>query len=234
MSRFPTTAWRLIDAVKHHGESGAFSAETNRFIAAYWKPVFRFLRSRGHKIEDAEDLTQSFFLRVFEKGWVDRADAERGRFRTFLLTLLKRFVSDQGPKRDPRQATFECQMVPVSALITDEDRQFEPPMNVTPEVLYMREWARATIAATCKRLQIWCEDQGRPDWYAVFELTRKQSQTLSERAAAETLGISRDQVRTAKEKTEEQFKRLLRSEVAGQLSNPQDIDDEIRELERLL
>lgn len=234
MSRFPTTTWQLIDAVKQHGISDAMTAETNRFVAAYWKPVFRYLRMHGWKNEAAEDLTQSFFLRLLEKGWVDKADNERGRFRTFLLTLLNRFVADQGPNRGKRQTVFEGGMVPVSALVSDEDRKFEPPSNVTPEALYMREWARATLAATCKRLKFWCDDQGRPDWYAAFELTKQHTPPLSQRAAAEQLGVSRDQIRDAQQKTEQQFVRLLRTEVGGQVSRSEDVDAEIRELESLL
>lgn len=234
MSRFPTTTWKLIDAVKRHDVGDAFTAETNRFIAAYWKPVFRYLRMRGWKPDAAEDLTQSFFLKLLEKGWVGRADNERGRFRTFLLTLLNRFVSDQGAARAPRQTTFEGGMVPVSVLVSDEDRRFEPPTNVTPEALYMREWARATLAATCKRLKTWCDDQGRPDWYIVFELTKRRTPPLSQRAAAEVIGVSRDQVRDTQSKTEEQFVRLLRAEVGGQVPREEDVDAEIRELESLL
>ena len=234
VAQFPTTAWSVIDVVRRDSRDGEFSAATNRLIAAYWRPVFRFLRSRGIPATEAEDLTQAFFLRMLEKNWVERADADRGRFRTFLLAVLKHFVADRGPNRAPKQDRFEADMVQVAALISEEDRQFEPPTNVTPETLFMQEWAQSTIAATCRRLRSWCEDQGRPDWYRVFEATVLPTSTstkVSQREAAETLGLTRDRVRGAQTATREQFIRLLRTEVAGQVRDSSDIDDEIRELE---
>lgn len=237
MEQFPTTAWTVIDAVKRDGDEDGFSPETNWFIAAYWKPVFRFLRSQGIRSAEAEDLSQAFFLRMLEKSWIVRADSDRGRFRTFLLTVLKRFVADHSPQRAPRQDGFEAQMVSVSALVTDEERSFEPPTGLTPDKLFMHEWARAVIAATCRQLRVWCENQGRPDWYAVFETTilpTSDYPKASQRQTSDRLGLSRDQVRTAQKSVKAQFIRLLRAEVAGQVRDPSDIDEEIRELEDYL
>src|SRR5438552_4149470 len=90
---FPTTAWGFIQSIKDCADVDYLPA-LNPFLAAYWKPVFCFLRARGYRLHEAEDLTQAFFLRFLERDWILKVDPQKGRFRTFLLTLLVRFVAD--------------------------------------------------------------------------------------------------------------------------------------------
>ncbi len=164
---FPSTMWGYVEAAKHPDEAGYLDA-VNRFTTAYWKPVFCFLRGRGYSVPQAEDLTQEFFLTFLQRGWLQPADPQRGRFRNFLLTILCRFVSDRGPERSTRQSQFEQRLVPISALVREEDLSFEPSNGETPEEIFMRQWAEAVIAAVVRRLEAWCLQKGRPDWYRVF------------------------------------------------------------------
>ncbi len=96
---FPATAWSFIRQLQ--ADPREVPPALNEFIRAYWKPVFRFLRARGYDSHQAEDLTQEFFLRLVQGDWLHRADLQRGRFRTFLLAILTRFLADQGPARAP-------------------------------------------------------------------------------------------------------------------------------------
>lgn len=86
MEHFPTTAWSLIRLAQDKNSPEALAA-FNRCIAGYWKPIFYFLRARGCSPHRSEDLTQEFFLKFYERNWLDRADPERGRFRSYLLLL---------------------------------------------------------------------------------------------------------------------------------------------------
>lgn len=122
---FPTTTWTAIHAAQDCQSPESVEA-LNRCVAAYWKPVFYFLRARGMSLQRAEDLTQEFFLQFLERGWIRRADQERGRFRTFLLTILTRFLADRETDRAPRQKRFDDRLVLVSALMTETERAFEP------------------------------------------------------------------------------------------------------------
>jgi RNA polymerase sigma-70 factor (ECF subfamily) len=236
VARFPTTAWSVVRLAQKK-EGGEFLAAMNRCIAGYWRPVFYFLRVKEYPFHDAEDLTQEFFLEFFRRDWIRRADPQRGRFRTFLLTLLVRFLSDRGPKRSPRQALFDRQMVSVSALLTDEDRTFEPRDNDTPEGVFFRQWAAAVIANARKALEAWCCDKGRPDWYEIFSAKHSLpagKHRESQEALGERMHLSRDQIRYGLEQADRQFRELLRGEVADQVGCEAEIDEEIRELRRLL
>jgi RNA polymerase sigma-70 factor (ECF subfamily) len=235
-AQFPTTTWSLLEAAADR-QSPEFLAAMNRFAAGYWKPVFYYLRARGYAFQDAEDLTQAFFVRFLERDWLVSVDPARGRFRSFLLKVLSRFAADQGSKRAPRQAGFEQQLVAVSALVGDGERSFEPPDTETPDEIFMRHWARAVIANVNRRLKVWCEANGRPDWYrvfAAFNLAAGNQDRATQQGLARKLNLTRDQIRYALEQTKQQFVELLRSELAEQNDSSADLDEEIRELERLL
>src|SRR5437667_5809 len=92
-ARFPTTAWSRIDAAKDRNHP-RFQESMNWLITSYWRPVYRFFRVRGHAPADAQDMTQDFFLDFLVKSWVQPAAAPKGRFRSFLLTILKRYRYD--------------------------------------------------------------------------------------------------------------------------------------------
>src|SRR5262249_40046787 len=103
--RFPTTDWRFLANVPGRSEPGAQQA-LGEFLGRYWKPVFYYLRARGYPLHKAEDLTQDFLLRFWSRDLLQKADPRRGKFRTFLLAVLRNFLSDQGP-RAPLQHRFE-------------------------------------------------------------------------------------------------------------------------------
>lgn len=235
-ARFPTTAWTVLLAAKDPGNPESLVA-MNRLISGYWRPVFYYLRARGKPVQQAEDLTQDFFLRFVERKWLAPADPSRGRFRSFLLTILSRFVADRSPKRAPRQSGFEQQLVPISALVGDKERSFEPSDSETPEDVFMRQWARAVVGNVRRQLKFWCEDNGRPDWYrvfAAFNLHADAGPRMTQEGVATKLNLSRDQVRYALAQTNRQFVDLLRAEIADQVGSSSDIGEEILELERLL
>jgi RNA polymerase sigma-70 factor (ECF subfamily) len=209
----------------------------NRFAASYWKPVFYYLRARGYAFQDAEDLTQAFFVRFLERDWLAPADPARGRFRSFLLKVLSRFAADQSPQRAPRQVGFEQRLVAISALVGDSERSFEPTDTETPDDVFMRHWARAVIASANRRLKAWCEANGRPDWYRIFStlnLGTDHPTRVTQQDLAKKFNLSRDQIRYGLDQTKRQFVELLRSELAEQVDPSADLEEEIRDLERLL
>lgn len=212
-------------------------AAMNTFITRYWRPVFYFLRARGYPLHKAEDLTQEFFARFFERDWIRPADASRGRFRSFLLTLVVRFLSDQGPKRAPRQAVFDGQQVAISTLVSDRERSFDPSDNATPEQVFMKQWAKSVITTARRLLEAWCQDQDRPEWFEVFAATYlagSADEQPTQQELADRLNLSRDQVRYGLKEASRKFAELLRAEVADQVTSADEIDAEIGELERLV
>ena len=93
-SQFPTTRWTLVIAAGDPQRKEARSALVS-LCENYWYPLYAYLRRRGYPADQAQDLTQEFFIRVLEGRYLDRADPEKGRFRSFILTSLKFFVADE-------------------------------------------------------------------------------------------------------------------------------------------
>jgi hypothetical protein len=91
-SQFPTTRWTLVVAAGDPHRKDARSALVS-LCENYWYPLYAYLRRRGYSPDQAQDLTQEFFVRVLEGRYLDRADPEKGRFRSFILTSLKFFVA---------------------------------------------------------------------------------------------------------------------------------------------
>src|SRR5262249_45651192 len=139
--------------------------------------------------------------------------------------------------RAPRQQTFEHQMVSVSTLLRSEDQSYEPPAHLSPEAIYMKQWAASLIRQVRDRLQMRCLAEGRPLWYDLFLVVHwadDPARQPTQEALAHRFGLTRDQVRYALEQTAEWFATLLRAELRDQVATEEDIDAEIRELMELL
>lgn len=234
--RFQTTAWSLIHAMKNRDASQYLPA-MNRFIAGYWKPVFYFLRARGCSLHQAEDLTQEFFARCLEGDWIQRADPQRGKFRALLLTVLKGFLSDQGPKRAPRQKKFDSELVSIEGLVGDLERTYEPASDETPDQVFMKRWAAALVENVLTRLRQEFQRLDRSLWYQVFTAVHypaSHEERPSQQALAHRFGVSREQVRYGLEQATQRFRQYLRQEVRDQVGPKADVGAEIRELMGLL
>src|SRR5690349_8132111 len=101
-SQFPTMRWTLVLAAGAAHRKEARSASVS-LCDAYWYPLYAYLRRPGYSADEAQDLTQDFFMRVLEGRYLDRADPNRGRFLAFLLTSLKTFVADEEDRRTRAQ-----------------------------------------------------------------------------------------------------------------------------------
>src|SRR6187402_2994549 len=91
VGQFNTTHWSLV-LLAGDLQAPQADAALDKLCAAYWPPLYAYVRRSGHSPEDAQDLTQEFFARLLEKQWMNAAEPSRGHFRTFLLVALKRFL----------------------------------------------------------------------------------------------------------------------------------------------
>ena len=236
---FPTTAWSLLSEARDCPPQAVdrYLDILNRLICLYWRPVFGFLRARGYSNELAEDLTQEFWLRCFEERPLLNADRSRGKFRSFLLTILTRFCADQSPGRCRKQLAFEHGLVPVAALVRDDDSSFDVPEGSRADDVFMRQWAHSLVAAVREELRGWCHAKGRPDWHSIFErfhFPPDDAPIPSQEQLAHDHRCSRDQVRYAVDQTNRQFAIFLRAALADQVGSEDEIDAELAELMELL
>lgn len=233
--RFPTTAWSIVLDARQGSETERRAA-LERFARHYWRPVYYFLRVRGYGADVAQDYAQGFFLKFFERDWLVRADAERGKFRTYVLMTLKGYLSDLSPQRGPRQPHFESAMRSLPLALSDEERSFEPAIDETPERLFMRSWAESLVAIVGARLETDMRLQGRNRWFEAFQrcyiVNDEESSTQEE--IARSLQMTREQFRHAVRQVRRRYSELLREEVSGQVDRESDVEGELHELLKLL
>ena len=108
MSGFDTTHWSTVLAAGSQSTRPRSRRALATLCQTYWYPLYAYLRRRGHSVEDAEDLTQGFFTRMFDKGTLGAADPDRGRFRFFLLASLQHYVSNERERRGRRETGRVC------------------------------------------------------------------------------------------------------------------------------
>jgi RNA polymerase sigma factor (sigma-70 family) len=197
----------------------------------YWYPLYGFLRSRGYSAEDAQDLTQAFFVRVLEKHTIGHADPARGRFRSFLLTALKNFAANEHDKEIAGKRGGGVPIVSLEFEGAEGRFQLEPPSDETPERVFDRRWALTLLDRVMSRLKAEGVRAGKKSQFEGLKtyLTGDQPQLTYAQTATE-LGISEGAAKVAVHRLRRHFRDLVRDEIAQTVSSPEEIDDELRHL----
>ena len=167
---FPTTRLSVLEAVRSD-DAAARSQACERLASAYWKPVYKYLRLRWHASpEDAEDLAQGFFAAAFEKGFFERFDPARGRFRTFLRTCLDGFASKERSAARALKRGGGAALLPLDFSEAEGELVRQPPAPGTDlDEYFHREWMRALFEQAVESLRRRSADTGRGVPFAVFE-----------------------------------------------------------------
>jgi len=231
-SRFATTRWTIVNAAARPADERA-SAALTQLCEIYWPPLYGYLRGRGYSAEQAQDLTQGFFLRVLETQAIRAADPARGRFRAFLLTALKRYVineheRDTAAVRGGRHVHFSLDFAEAERTYTADRRDDE-----SPDRLFDRKWARIVLERAPQLLRDECDASGKTDIATVLLPYLTDSTGLaSYRAVAENLGLTEGAVKVAVHRLRQRYGAILRAEVAETVAGEQEVEAEMRELLR--
>lgn len=197
----------------------------------YWPPLYSYARRHGHSVEEAQDLTQAFFVRLLEKHTVQAADPERGRFRSFLLASFKHFAAnererDHAKKRGGGQAPISLEFDTAEARY-----EAEPGHDLTPEALFDQQWARGVLDRALAALRAECLKAGKAATFdQVKDLLVGEKSPGGYAAIAATLHTSEGAVKVMIHRLRRRYRQLLRVEIGATVSEESEIDDEIRHL----
>ena len=233
---FATTRWSIIlsSANSQSGEAKAREALAE-LCRTYWRPIFAFTCRRGYTVEEAEDLTQDFFVMILETNWLEHADPNRGRFRSLLLRTLQNFVGHAAEKRLAQKRGGKVKFV------SWDDWMAEAPSHLSisaqaleswsPERVFDLRWAATVVEHALLHLREECEGKGRLRVFDAMSsyLTAERSD-VSYATLGLSLGIAETAVKKLLFRMRERFRELLRDEVAHTVENQADIDGEIRHL----
>ena len=198
---------------------------------SYWYPLYAYVRRRGSCPEDAEELTQEFFARVLAKEYLRSAGPAKGRFRTFLLVCLKRFLANEWDRKRAKKRGGGKR--PLSIDVDDAERRygFEPADDLTAERIFERRWALSLLEQVLSDLADEMAADGKGE---VFEQLKAYltagADGPSYDEAAGALGTSVGAIKVRVHRMRQRYRELLRERIAMTLSDRADVDDEIRSL----
>lgn len=194
-------------------------------------PLYFYIRRKGYGHEDAQELTQEFFSRLLQRNWLDTADHERGRFRSFLLGAVNHFVNNEWNRSQRLKRGGGAAFVSFET-VTDHERLEAEVNNLdTPEVIFDRKWLQTILATVLSRLKGELAVTGREHQFEVLKVFLTEDRGSHPYAeAAEKLGMSESGVKAAIWRLRQRYGELFRAEVEQTVQHPSEVDDEIRHL----
>jgi RNA polymerase sigma factor (sigma-70 family) len=234
--RFASTQWSLVLAAGQRSTPEAEQALA-KLCGAYWPPIYAYLRRRGYLAPEAEDLTQSFFVRLLEKNHLRDASPERGKFRSFLLASLKHFLANEWDRERARKRGGQFQFISLEEINSQESTRLPDPQTLTPEEQFERQWALTALNRVIGRLGEEYMDAGKARLFENLKDFLIGADGLPYQQVAVALEMSEGAVKTAVHRLRGRFRKMLRAEIAETLPHPDDsseIDGEIRYLLKTL
>jgi RNA polymerase sigma-70 factor (ECF subfamily) len=202
-----------------------------KLCQTYWYPLYAYVRRRGRSPEDAQDLTQEFFARLLAGNWVGDADRTKGRFRTFLLTALNRFLANEWDRARTQKRGGGAVSVPLDTEVAESRYCADTKNALAPDRLYDRQWAMTLLDRALTRLEAEHQRSGKAAQFAVLSpaLTAERGD-IPYATIATQLSLGETAARMAVHRLRKRFREVFREEIAQTVADPDTIEQEIRHL----
>jgi len=227
---FPHTRWSLV-LVATQKSSAESAAALESLCRAYWYPLYACVRRSGQSPHDAQDLTQEFFCRLLEKRWLDSADREKGKLRTFLIVALKNFMSKEWRRASAQRRGGGQFQVPFDTEFAETRFAAEPSRKLALEESFDRQWALTLLELTVNRLRTEFAATHQPgDFEALKGCLMAARGTVDYAAVGAQLRENEGAARVAAHRLRKRFREIYREELAQTLADDADVDGELRHL----
>ncbi|HEX5104558.1 MAG TPA: sigma-70 family RNA polymerase sigma factor [Pirellulaceae bacterium] len=205
-----------------------------RLCGGYWYPVYAFIRRRGNSPEQAQDLTQQFFLRILDGAFFERANPEKGRFRSFLLGAVQNFLSDASDRE--RSQRRGGGVLPLSLDFATGELNYarEPQHTETPERIFQRKWARTLLDRVMGSLSAEFAADGRLELFHRIKGYLTGDGDLKYAELGAELNLTESGVKSAIRRMRQRYRDLLRAEVISTVADLSEVDDELQFLLRAI
>ena len=224
---FVTTQWtRVLEA---RGNSPEAKAALSDLCAAYYTPVFSFIRRNAPDEDSARDLTQEFFARLLARHGIDRVDPQRGRFRSYLLGAVKHFLADVR-EHDHRLKRGDGQ--PLQSIEPGTDTspglQLPDPNTPSPDREFDRKWALTVLDRALAVLAREYHAAGKADHFeALKPWLTGDTEDISQAEAAARLGVNEGAVKVAIHRLRRRFREVIKSEIGQTVSDCGQVEAEL-------
>lgn len=220
---FPKTSWTILASATLNGDESGREA-LNDLCLTYWQPVASFIRAKGVPTERVEDLTQDFFVQIMDRQFFKRADPSKGLFRSFMLSSLRMFLTDDLRRRNSQKRgghLERCQLHEEDITTQQDDLEFDQSWA---EMVFQRSLQKVEATFLKKRTpQIW-------RLLRTFLPGPTSMSSLSYSELGEALSITEGGAKAEVFRLRQQFREYLRAEVALTVGAPHEVDEELAHL----
>jgi RNA polymerase sigma-70 factor (ECF subfamily) len=233
---FQTTHWTVVLHAREPDSEESARQALSGFCEAYWPPLYSFLRHRGHPSADAQDLVQSFFAHLLEENTLSRADRQKGRLRTFLLGSLENFLCNEYDRARALKRGGGRQILSIDEHLPEAEAAMLATVHLSDAACYDLVWASNIVSRAWQTLQNAFEAEGKAEWLEELRpfVAGGSARPPSQEEAAARLRVPIATLRTWLSRLRQRFRESLRSEVASTVSDPEDVDQELRHLYQIL
>jgi RNA polymerase sigma-70 factor (ECF subfamily) len=227
---FATTHWSVV-LLAGRNDTERARAALAKLCRTYWYPLYAYVRRSGRAPHDAQDLTQDFFAHLLQHQALAKANPERGRFRSFILTAMKNFLAGERERERAQKRGGGLELLSLDLAAAEKRYELEPVDRSSPDQLFDRQWALALLSAVLLRLEEEYQREGKGRLLAVLKDTLtggRDTQPYSELAAR--LGLSEGAVKVTVHRLRRRYRALLQAEVVQTVAMPGEVDREMRHL----
>lgn len=229
MPGFATTRWSLILGARLEPE--AARQALGQICRDYRAPVLAYIRRNGYPPTDAEDLTQEFFTRLLERRWDVRADPARGRFRSYLLTALRRFLIDAHAHDTARKRGGG--LCPVD--MDQATLALASPSSEAPDQAFTRHWMATVLEHAMRKLRLEADAAGKRELFdSLVEFLAESPDPSVYQRLGERLQMRPNTIAVNVHRLRQRLRALVRLELQQTVADPDALDDELRELRTAL
>ena len=229
---FPETVWASV--LGEPGREGHPEAR-ERFFAQYWRPIYKFIRTAGRSsVEDAKDLTQEFMSYLLEGDLLAKYRQEKGRFRSFLKGVLRRFLSESRRDGAALKRGGGKPLLSLDVTELETDAFLAEKGRLSPEEVFDRQWARDLLVESLAELRRVLTAEGKGETlkvYEAYELSPRQ-EGMSYGELGRAFGLTEHQVKGHLDAARERLERLVRERLARSVGSPGELADEMNDLFR--
>ena len=227
---FATTHWSVVLAAAE-GDSPQAIKALEALCREYWYPLYAYVRRQGRSPEDAQDLTQEFFSRLLAKDYLEAVRPEKGKFRWFLLSAVKRFLNNQQQRALAAKRGAGALHLPFDGERAEDRYRLEAANHLTPDKLYDRAWAVNLIETANRSLEEEYLLEGKMDLYQRLKGFLSGDKTdLSYAEVGAQSQMSEGAVKVAVHRLRQRYRGVLREQIAQTVTTRTEIEEELRDL----
>ena len=226
---FANTRWSVVLRAKDVSSRDQMQA-LESLCRDYWYPLYYFARRQGKATHDAQDLVQGFFARLLEKQYLDSVEAARGKFRSFLLAAFTNYLCDVHRAASSQKRGGTAAHLSIDELDAEGRYALEPVDNRSPDRAFEKRWAETVLSRCLAKLRAEFDGSGKQQRFDLLKPFLLRDKESSYEQAGAALGMSTAAVRSAIHRLRERFHAIFRAEIMQTVSDPSEVDDEIRHL----